>query len=192
MTKRYRATLALFGMGLTLFAACKSSSTTDPVQSDLDKLTMAMAPYDNFSAAVSAGYADAITPCWYFTGEGAMGYHQGKVSLIDGIPTLLEPEALMYEPQADQSLRFVGVEYIVPIDAWVGSDRPVLFDREFSRNDALGLYTLHVWIGKTNPSGMFADWNPDVSCTHADESEDRSAGPSMHHTHGSATTPDEG
>jgi hypothetical protein len=25
-------------------------------------------------------------------------------------------------------------------------------------------YELHVWAWKTNPSGMFADWNPRVSC----------------------------
>lgn len=180
---RNHVTLALLGTGFVLLAACKSGSGTDPVQSDLDRLTVAMAPYESFSAAVAAGYADAITPCWYFTGEGAMGYHQGRVTLIDGTATLLEPEALMYEPQADASLRFVGVEYIVPIEAWTGSGRPVLFDREFSRNEALGLYTLHVWIGKTNPSGIFADWNPDVSCAHAEESEDRSAGTSARHAH---------
>lgn len=25
-------------------------------------------------------------------------------------------------------------------------------------------YELHVWAWKDNPSGMFADWNPQVSC----------------------------
>ena len=25
-------------------------------------------------------------------------------------------------------------------------------------------YELHVWAWKNNPSGTFADWNPNVSC----------------------------
>jgi hypothetical protein len=29
---------------------------------------------------------------------------------------------------------------------------------------AVGFYTLHVWIWRHNPSGMRADWNPEVIC----------------------------
>jgi hypothetical protein len=25
-------------------------------------------------------------------------------------------------------------------------------------------YEMHVWVWKTNPNGVFADWNPNVSC----------------------------
>jgi hypothetical protein len=25
-------------------------------------------------------------------------------------------------------------------------------------------YDLHVWLWKTNPSGLFNPWNPDLSC----------------------------
>ena len=28
----------------------------------------------------------------------------------------------------------------------------------------LGLYVLHAWIWQNNPTGMFMDWNPTVSC----------------------------
>jgi hypothetical protein len=27
-----------------------------------------------------------------------------------------------------------------------------------------GFYILHAWIWQTNPSGMFAHWNPEVTC----------------------------
>jgi len=30
---------------------------------------------------------------------------------------------------------------------------------------AVGFYTLHAWIGSSNPAGLFAHWNPQVSCT---------------------------
>ena len=29
---------------------------------------------------------------------------------------------------------------------------------------AVGFYTLHVWLWGHNPSGMFAHWNPEVTC----------------------------
>jgi hypothetical protein len=29
---------------------------------------------------------------------------------------------------------------------------------------AVGFYLTHAWIWKRNPSGMFADWNPLVTC----------------------------
>jgi hypothetical protein len=28
----------------------------------------------------------------------------------------------------------------------------------------LGIWYLHVWIWEPNPSGLFADWNPSVTC----------------------------
>jgi hypothetical protein len=31
-------------------------------------------------------------------------------------------------------------------------------------NPALGVYILHAWIWRYNPSGIFQDWNPMVSC----------------------------
>ena len=62
--------------------------------------------------------------------------------------------------------RLVAVEYAVPIAAW-GDVAPVLHGVEFHRNDGLGLWVLHVWHFKSNPAGMFTDWNPTVSCEHA-------------------------
>ena len=29
---------------------------------------------------------------------------------------------------------------------------------------AVGFYILHAWVWGHNPAGMFADWNPEVSC----------------------------
>jgi hypothetical protein len=102
-----------------------------------------------------------------------MGYHWGNVTLIDDKAELLKPEILVYEPQSSGRLRLVALEYIVPIAAWTGADPPSLLGQEFNRNDALGLYALHIWLWRYNPNGMFADWNPKASCQYADESEDR-------------------
>jgi len=44
---------------------------------------------------------------------------------------------------------------------------PVLFGHEFLRNDVFQLWGLHAWVWKDNPSGMFANWNPRVTCAYA-------------------------
>ena len=42
-------------------------------------------------------------------------------------------------------------------------------------------YELHVWAWKHNPSGMFADWNPTVSCDDYAGESSASAVHGMHH-----------
>jgi hypothetical protein len=40
----------------------------------------------------------------------------------------------------------------------------------------LPVYVLHAWVWKSNPSGMFADYNPDVaSCSPTGGNEHRGA-----------------
>jgi hypothetical protein len=143
------------------------------VAAQLDALRTMTAGYTDLAAAQAQGYTEAITPCWYHRDHGGQGVHYARTDLIDGAVSLNEPEIVMYEPLADGSQQFLAIEYIVPFDAWQQDSPPELLGREFMRNERLGLYVLHVWLGKDNPSGMFADWNPNVSCAHATQSEDR-------------------
>jgi hypothetical protein len=73
----------------------------------------------------------------------------------------------MYEPQEDGSMELIGVDYVIPFDRWTRSEAPTLLGQSFMRNETLGVWALHIWAWRTNPSGMFAAWNPDVSCAHA-------------------------
>jgi hypothetical protein len=140
----------------------------------LEDLRVAVGPFRDFQHALAAGYDEPITPCWYHGELGAMGYHYANLArLEDPTARLLQPEAMMYEPGPDGEMEFVGIEYIVPIDAWEGEEPPTLLGEVFRTNEELGVYVLHVWLGKENPRGLFADWNPDVTCDHAEESEDR-------------------
>lgn len=139
----------------------------------LAALRGATARYHRLEAAMVDGYDTPLTPCWYHSELGGMGYHYGNVALIDGTVELLHPEILIYEPQRSGRMRLGGMEYIVPIDAWTGDAPPRLLGREFHRNDALGLYALHIWLWNYNPSGLFEDWNSRVSCQYAEDSEDR-------------------
>lgn len=163
-----------------LLAACgadRPAASTDRVTAAIDSVRAATATYHDLSAAAADGYI-AITPCWYHgPNGGAMGYHYGRPDLIEDVAVeLLRPEALMYEPKPDGTMEFVGVEYIVPIAAWQGPQPPSLLGREFFRDEGLGLFTLHIWHVRENPQGAFSSWNPNVTCAHAAESEDRGAG----------------
>jgi len=134
---------------------------------DLAALRRATAAFHSFAKAQAAGYTAQITSCFSDPVEGGMGFHYGNPALIDGAVSVTAPELLLYEPQADGSLRFVAVEYIVPFGAWAGSEPPELFGQHFHRNEAFGIWALHVWAWRNNPSGLFADWNPRVSCAAA-------------------------
>lgn len=55
-------------------------------------------------------------------------------------------------------------------DLSTAEDRPTLFGRAFD-GPMLGHgpgmpvhYDQHVWLWKHNPNGMFAQWNPTLSC----------------------------
>ena len=101
-----------------------------------------------------------------------MGIHFANGELVgDGKLDVQHPEALLYEPK-DGKLQLVGVEYVVPADAWNEKNPapPVLMGQLFNfvgapnRFGLPAFYELHVWAWKSNPAGMFADWNPRVSC----------------------------
>lgn len=136
----------------------------------LAALRRVTAPFHRFAAAVDAGWSTKLTEC-FSSSEGGMGFHYAKASLLDGTVNAVQPEALLYEPQRDGSLRFVGVEYIVPRTAWSGAEPPVLYGQTFPYIEAFDVYGLHVWIGQHNPDGAFAAWNPRVSCAYADRVE---------------------
>jgi hypothetical protein len=104
---------------------------------------------------------------------GGMGYH--FVNLGNADPTapldITKPQALLYEPMENGRKRLVGGEFIV---FWgPGEDKgpqPTLFGQHFHESPHVGpfgAWTLHVWVWKNNPLGMFADWNPNVSCEYA-------------------------
>lgn len=122
--------------------------------------------------ATADGYALA-SGCVSDEQRGAMGVHYVRGDLLaDGALDAAHPEALVYEPMADGSLRLVAVEFITIADAWnaVHEAPPLLVGQQFFYEDAPNrygipaVYELHVWAFARNPNGMFAAWNPTVSC----------------------------
>ena len=136
------------------------------VADQLGRLRELIGPLHNVAAAQAAQYIDAIPGCFIDAQLGGMGFHFAKGSTIDGNLNELEPEVLVYEPEKDGRLELVAVEFIIPFEiAPRNGPAPTLFNgRAFTPFDANGVWGLHAWIFKNNPSGMFADWNPTVNC----------------------------
>lgn len=137
------------------------------VQRQLARLRQVTATFHDIGTAMDAGWSTQITGCMA-SEAGGMGFHYGNVGLIDGTVRVEQPELLLYEPQKNGGMKLVAVEYIIPYTAHARSDAPpVLFGQEFKRNDTFQLWGLHAWVWAENPSGMFADWNPRVTCEFA-------------------------
>jgi hypothetical protein len=125
---------------------------------------------------------------------GAMGIHFFRPDLLGitappaprvngaGVHTdFRDPAILIYEPQADGSLELVAVENLVFQRAWreQGHVEPPSFhgrpyeamaDDPATAVDEAHMfephYDRHVWVFRHNPSGVFAPFNPAVSCAH--------------------------
>jgi hypothetical protein len=125
---------------------------------------------------------------------GAMGIHYFRPDLLgisgppnprvdgDGTHTdFRRPSILIYEPQADGSLELVAVENLVFQKSWhaAGNSKPPAYrgvaydtmaDNPATRIDEAHMfephYDRHVWLYRDNPNGLYAQFNPKVSCEH--------------------------
>lgn len=129
----------------------------------LASLRAATAPYHALDAAMAAGYRTRVTECMSSI-AGGMGIHYADLDRFDATIEADRPELLVYAPGPQGRLRLVAVEYAVPLAAWTQPEPPTLFGVPFHVNRAFGLWVLHAWVWAPNPAGMFADWNPRITC----------------------------
>jgi hypothetical protein len=165
----------------------------------LEQVRAATERFQDVKVAVAEGYVrDPMNIC--DTADmmgrpaslGAMGIHYFRPDLlgisappnprVDGNGThtdFLKPGILIYEPQADGSLKLVAVENLVFQKSWhaAGNAKPPSFhgvqydtmqDDPATKIDEAHMfephYDRHVWLYRVNPIGMFAQFNPKVSC----------------------------
>lgn len=127
------------------------------------KVREANARFADVNVATAEGYAPI--PCVSGIEGGAMGIHYVNGALIeDGLVDIEKPEAVMYEPQADGPMQLVAVEYITTKGPANLDGHLFSFTNSPNRYGLPPFYELHVWAWRTNPTGTFADMNPDVSC----------------------------
>lgn len=150
--------------------ACGMFMISIPLHADsaIAALRRATAPFQQIEVAMAAGWTDEITGCME-SPEGGMGYHYANFELLlDAEVDPLRPETVMYEPQKDGSLRLVAVEYVIPEQFLPRTAVvPVVLGQPMHFAPAVSAWVLHVWLWRHNPEGMFADWNPRVSCQYA-------------------------
>jgi hypothetical protein len=169
LTKPTIAVATLLVAGLA--PAVSTQSMRDPAPSgfgaavdrDIARLNAATERFKVSSAALAAGFTEE-TNCVQHQPHGAMGYHFNDKSLRDATLDVEKPEVLVYEKRADGTLQLNGVEFVVPFTAWSKAEPPTIMGQSLKRAESLGFWYLHVWNWKANPSGLFADWNPNVKC----------------------------
>jgi hypothetical protein len=131
-------------------------------QADLADVRRETAKHHQVSNVETAGYVEFLD-C-FDSEAGGMGQHYVDLGALDGIVEATHPEAMVYEIREDGRLQLVAVEYIVPNVAPPAGrlSPPRLFGQDFHLNESLNVWVLHAWIWKSNPAGMFEDWNPNV------------------------------
>lgn len=186
------------GVGIALAALTTPLVAQKPVPKDvLDGIRAATEKYQDVAVAEAEGYVDPLKMCISSMHEGqprqlgAMGLHYvrpdllgitGEEPRVNGVGThtdFTQPSVLIYEPQADGSMRLVAIENLVWAAAWreAGNDGPPAFhgydyyymhdNPDTEVDEAHGFephYELHFWLYRENPSGMFMPWNPRVTC----------------------------
>jgi hypothetical protein len=129
--------------------------------------------YHDIDTALADGYI-RVSDCTEVPGLGAMGIHYlNPAYAADAAIDAAKPEILLYAPRPNGGLRLVAVEYFkADADQNVSTDddRPALpgvpFDGPMEGHEP-GMpihYDLHAWVWKHNPSGDFAQFNPEVAC----------------------------
>lgn len=162
-------------------AAHDHAAHTAGHEDELARVRAATARFHRVEEALAAGYelgwvngagVRIVAGCVAHPTAGAMGYHYFNADLMaDNDVNALEPEALVYAPAPDGGLKLVAVEWVArslqsnppgvaEAPSVLGMDMHILVPPP-----GPAFYLMHAWVWTTNPAGMFADWNPEVSCS---------------------------
>jgi hypothetical protein len=138
------------------------------VEQQLAALRGLTARFHRIEAARAAGWTVTVPPCRDNPPQGGMGWHFLNPANVSATPEVLKPQVVIYEPEKNGDLRLVGIEYIVPFSIVPSTATPpTLLGQQFVQNFGDQVWMLHVWVWKHNHDGMFATWNPSVSCQYA-------------------------
>jgi hypothetical protein len=137
---------------LPVLAASKESGSE--VNRKLSEIRRATREYQDVEAAQEDGYVldEHCVP--------GMGFHALREPLDDPDDAVdhRNPEVLVYAPTDGGTLELVAVEYLSP-------EETSLFDRPFDEpHGPVPSWTLHAWVWRGNPEGVFNPANPKVSC----------------------------
>lgn len=166
--------LALAGSLATATSATASHGGNAGAQVDLARAKAATARYNYEPFALADDYQRGNDgECVEVPGLGAMGIHYVNFDRF-GAMDITRPDVLLYVNGPGGRRQLVAVEYLQvddDQDLTTDLDRPSLFGRSFD-GPMLGHgpeqpihYDLHVWLWRSNPAGLFASFNPALSCS---------------------------
>ena len=178
---------------------CATAAAANPNEPSLADVRKATERFQDVKVALAEGYIpEPMNMCEVAenmgrpASAGAMGIHYVHMGLLgisappnprvsgEGTHTdFSKPAILLYEPQADGSLKLVGIENLVFKSAWekAGNKAPPSFQGvpydHMADDPATALdeahhfephYDRHVWLYRDNPNGIYAQFNPNVTC----------------------------
>lgn len=163
-----RFSIAALAAGLLLASSGIAYANSDSIHPrELHELRAATGRYHTLSQALTDGFQpfsldpeNPDVPTCFDGAAGGMGVHY--VRNIDATLDETDPEALVYEIDADGTLKLVAVEYIIPGVFVDPANPPELFGQKLHAHSFLPVWVLHVWVWEANPDGIFADFNPNV------------------------------
>ena len=131
-------------------------------QGSVADVRAATAKFHDVNVAMAAGYVHFLN-C-FDSAQGGMGQHYVNFDLLNGTLNANAPQAMVYEVEKNK-LQLVAVEWITPIQDPSNpfEAAPTLLGQTFTRLDSLGVWALHAWLWRPNPTGMFKNYNPAVS-----------------------------
>jgi hypothetical protein len=162
--------LALCAFVLLTMPAAASVAQARPehdpkIAAGLEKLRAATKPFQQLDSAVAAGFPREVPQCLVHEHHGAMGYHHVNRANFTTNLTVERPQILLYERLANGTYKLNGVEFIVPYSIWPrDSVPPVILSQQMKHEDNLKIWYTHVWAWTNNTDGIFADFNPSVTC----------------------------
>lgn len=192
--KRVKRQTVRFALGLSSVlivpAALAEVPRTQPDQA-LQELARQLEPFKDVAYAESQGYVRS-SPCESHPTLGTMGYHYSNPRLL-GITGLVNgrvngngtytgvnpPAVLLYVPDGHGGVKLAGIELLVFAEAWHAENKrpPMYRGREYNymaddpatpqdeAHNFMPHYDLHIWLFENNPSGLYAPWNPALSCS---------------------------
>jgi hypothetical protein len=177
MNQKRLLLILLVLVGLVALSQVAAGAQTDMEHEDglteetrqlINEVRWATSQYWDLDTALEDGYG-IFQDCFKDEAIGGMGQHYVKGALAgDDVLDPLQPEALVYQPNADGDLLLVAFEYLVFEENWTSSEPPTLFGQEFHLKttipDTPPVWVLHMWLWTHNPEGMFADYNPTIFC----------------------------
>jgi hypothetical protein len=190
LSLRFRSrawSLAVLALGLTwgvlhpgTLRAQGGAKGATQLTPELVAVRAALDKYKDPIVAVHDGYFSSVACLAYSQGmsghggmdykAGGMGVHFLNVANIGPKLDPMKPQVLLYEPVGDK-LQLVAAEWFVPTQ--VSKEAPSIFGQALQGPmaghepvlpAALHHWDLHVWLWKSNPTGLFSSTNPTVKC----------------------------